>query len=239
MTRKHYDLETQIIIGRHIFEHIPDEIKPYWAGRVLSSFDDYLEDIPEPVLELFPIIDDKDKWKNAREQFTKIRAFGLANQGYCKEYLRLAELVAKITYNASGEPAFFDRNSGHYIACFAFKIMEYFDDAILELDVKSAVLLFQRNKEFKKNLITANDFLLYMRIDDILWFDWDPIGVNDAAPRDEYLSYVPEFFELVKAKADRHVIADRLFKLESRFMGMDGAMENCLEIADKILAIQW
>ena len=55
------------------------------------------------------------------------------------------------------------------------------------------------------------------------------------APRDEYQSYVPEIFELVKANADRQKIADRLFKLETDNMGMGGTMENCLSIADKIL----
>ena len=33
---------------------------------------------------------------------------------------------------------------------------------------------------------------LYKRIDEILWEDWDPIGVNDVEEaRDEYQSYLP------------------------------------------------
>ena len=76
---------------------------------------------------------------------------------------------------------------------------------------------------------------LYDAIDLILWNDWDPIGINDIAPRDEYKSYVPEIFGLVKAKAGRQEIAKRLFKLETDNMGMSGTFENCLRIADKIL----
>lgn len=76
---------------------------------------------------------------------------------------------------------------------------------------------------------------LYEAIDLILWKDWDPIGINDIAPRDEYKSYVPEIFGLVKANADRQEIAMRLFKLETDNMGMGGTLENCLIIADKIL----
>jgi len=235
---KYYDTETQIIIGGHIFNNVPDEIKPHWAGFVLSRFDKYFENIPEPVRELFPIIDDKGKWKNAHEQFTKIREFGLVNQEYCKEYLRLAEFVAKVTYNASGEPDPFDSDSGHYIACFAFKIVERFGDGCLESEAKSAIRLFQRNKNFKVKIVTANDFFLYRGIDDILWFDWDPIGINYMAPSDEYHIYVPEIFELVKAKAGRYAIADRLLKLETENMGMGGTIEYCLEVADKILSIQ-
>ena len=238
MMNENYDIKSKIEIGRQIFENIPNEIKPCWAGFVLSRFDKYLKDIPTAIQELFPIIDDKDKWKNAHEQFVKIRKFGLDNQEYQPEYLRLAELVAKVTYNASGELAPFDNDSGYHIASFALKAAELFDDNRLEVEVKSAILLFNRNKTFKDNLTAAKDFVLYKKIDDVLWFDWDPIGVNDIAPRDEYQSYVPEIFRLVKARADRYVIANRLLKLETEDMGMSGTIENCLRIADKILAIQ-
>ena len=233
-----YDIKTKIEIGRQIFENIPNEIKPCWAGLVLSCFNNYLKDIPTPVRELFPIIDDKDKWKNAHKQFTKIREFGLDNQEYHTEYLRLAEIVAKVTYNASGEPAPFDSGSGYHIASLALKVAENFDDNRLEEEVKSAILLFNRYKRLKNNLTAAKNIILYKKIDDILWFDWDPNGVKDIAPRNEYQSYIPEIFELVKAKADRQAIADRLLKLETENMGMVGTIENCLRIADKILAIQ-
>ena len=235
MMSENYDIKTRIEIGRQIFENIPDEIKPCWAGLILSRFDNYLENIPTPIRELFPIIDNKEKWKSAHKQFTKIREFGLDNLKYRPEYLRLAELVAKVTYNASGEPAPFDSDSGHYIASFALKAAEHFDDNRLEEEVKSAILLFNRNKKFKNNLTAAKDFLLYKKIDDILWFDWDPIGVNGFAPRDEYQSYIPEIFRLVKAEANRQTIADRLLKIETEDIGMNGTIENCLKVADKIL----
>ena len=57
------------------------------------------------------------------------------------------------------------------------------------------------------------------------------------APRDEYQSYVPEIFRLIKSNADKKVIADRLYKLETETMGMNGNMNHCLTIADKILRI--
>lgn len=236
MTTEQYDIKTNIEIGQQIFETLPNDIRPSWAGLVLSRFDHYIKDIPTSILELYPIIDNKDRWKEAHGQFTKIRVFGLENKNYKPEYyLRLAELVAKVTYNASGQPAPFDSDSGHYIASFALKATEHCDDNRLEEEVKSAILLFSRNKKFKDNLTAAKEFLLYKKIDDILWFDWDPIGVNDMAPRDEYQGYVPEIFGLVKANADRQEIAKRLHKLETENMGMSGTIENCLTIADKIL----
>lgn len=239
MTTEQYDIKTNIKIGQEIFENIPNDIRPGWAGLVLSRFDHYIKNIPTSISELYPIIDDIDRWKEAHEQFTKIRVFGLENKNYEPEnYLRLAELVAKVTYNASGQSAPFDSDSGHYIASLALKATEYFDDNRLEEEVKSVILLFNRNKKFKDNLTAAKDFLIYKKIAEILWFDWDPIGINDLAPRDEYQGYVPEIFGLVKAKAGRQEIANRLHKLETENMGMSGTIENCLTIADKILKAQ-
>jgi hypothetical protein len=239
MTTPQYDIKTNIQIGEQIFENLPNDIRPGWAGLILSRFDNYIKNIPVSIKELYPIIDTKDRWKEAHGQFSKIRRFLLDNKNYRPEtYLLLAELVAKVTYNASGEPAPFDNDSGHHIASLALKAAEHFDDNRLEEEVKSVILLFSRNKKFKDNLTAAKDFLLYKKIDDILWFDWDPIGVNDIAPRDEYQSYVPEIFGLVKSNAGRQEIASILFKLETENMGMSGTIDNCLTIADKILQIQ-
>lgn len=239
MTTEQHNIKTNIKIGQQIFEDLPNDIRPGWAGFILSRFDHYVKDIPTSILELYPIIDSKDRWKEAYGQFSKIRVFGLENINYKPEnYLRLSEFVAKVTYNASGQLAPFDSNSGHYIASLALKVTEHFDDDRLEEQVKSSILLFSRNNKLKNNLTAASDFLLYKKIDDILWFDWDPIGVNDIAPRDEYQSYIPEIFGLVKAKADIQVIASRLHKLEIDNMGMSGTLKNCLIIADKILKAQ-
>lgn len=79
------------------------------------------------------------------------------------------------------------------------------------------------------------DSLLYKMIDDILWTDWDPIGVNDIAPRDEYRSYVPEILSLVKSGAVKEEIANRLYKLEKDNMGMFGSREHCITVANKII----
>lgn len=235
MTTEQYDIKNNIKIGQEIFENLTHDIRPGWAGLVLSRFDHYLKDIPTSIRELYPIIDDKDRWKEAHKQFTKIRVFGLENKNYEPNNLRLAEVVAKVTYNASGQSAPFDSDSGHYLASLALKATEYFQDNRLIVEVQSAILLFSRNKKFKDNLTVAEDFLLYKKIDNILWFDWDPIAVNDIAQRDEYKSYVPEIFRLVKAKSGRQEIANILYKFETENMGMSGTIENCLTIADKIL----
>lgn len=76
---------------------------------------------------------------------------------------------------------------------------------------------------------------LYKGVDEILWNDWDPIGVNDVAPRDEYQSYVPEIFSLlIKNKTDKE-IAERLHKIETETIGVLGSSEHCLKIAHKLI----
>lgn len=120
----------------------------------------------------------------------------------------------------------------------ALAITAYFGDHRLEQEVKSAILLFIRNKKLRRNLKTAGDFFLYKKINDILWFDWDPIGVNELATRDEYQRYVPEIFTLVRAKADRLEIAKRLHKFQNELMGIPTTINNSLIISDKILNIE-
>lgn len=237
MTTETHQIKTNIKIGKEIFQNIPDDVKPGWAGLVLSRFDNYVKEIPTPIKELYSIIDNKDRWNEAHGQFNKIRYWLLDNNidFEPKSYLLLAEKVSKIIYNCSGQSAPFDNDSGFNIPSLALQTADYFEDNRLEEEVKSTILVFKRNKKFKKDLSAAKDFLLYKRIDDILWFDWDPIGIKDMAPRDEYQSYVPQFFNLKKAGANRQEIGKRLLTLEMEKMGMSGTLENCLRIADKII----
>ncbi len=80
------------------------------------------------------------------------------------------------------------------------------------------------------------DVSLYKTIDEILWFDWDPIGVNDNEEiRDEYQGYTPQVFKLKKDGADLNKIAKHLYQLETVSMGMNGNLEQCKEIAEKII----
>ena len=231
-----YELRTNIKIGQEIFEKLPNDIRPGWAGFVLSRFDAFIKNNPSSVTNLSSIIDNKERWKEAHQQFTQIRMFALSNKDYEPDnYLRLAELVAKVTYNASGLPAPFDSDSGHYIASLSLQTAAYFNDTRLEEEVGSALLLFSINKAFQKKITTSSDFLLYKKIDNILWSDWDPLGVNDIAPRNEYHSYIPEIFDLLKTNPDKHNIANRLYKLQTENMGISGTLENCLAIVEKIL----
>ena len=82
------------------------------------------------------------------------------------------------------------------------------------------------------------DVGIYNRIDDVLWFDWDPIGVNDSFPRDEYQSYTPAIFRLRIENANLKSIANQLYDFEINSMGISGGKERCERVAKKILEIK-
>ena len=64
--------------------------------------------------------------------------------------------------------------------------------------------------------LPAEQLQLYKGIDEILWKDWDPIGVSGmGAPRDEYGAYVPEVFKLAIGDAAPQTIAEHLHKVST------------------------
>lgn len=89
--------------------------------------------------------------------------------------------------------------------------------------------------DFHKLLKHEEPTNLYETIDLILWQDWDPIGINDIAPRDEYQSYTPTIFELRTNGTDRETIAKTLHEIETVTIGVVGNIEHCRKVADKIL----
>ena len=77
---------------------------------------------------------------------------------------------------------------------------------------------------------------LYRAIDEILWRDWDPIGVSNISDaRDEYQMYLPEVYQLA-LNGDRTKIADYLFWAATERMGLTTQRNQHLAVADKILA---
>ena len=83
--------------------------------------------------------------------------------------------------------------------------------------------------------LKPKDNELYKRIDEVLHYIWDPIRVcEEPSARDEYYSYLPEVFSLVKAE-DKKSIVDFLLDVETNRMGMSGRQENAEHVADILL----
>ena len=84
--------------------------------------------------------------------------------------------------------------------------------------------------------LPPDQLALYKRIDEILWEDWDPIGVvafGDAA-RDEYQDYLPSIFTLALERCDVDEIADRLHLIELHEMELPGNRKHCDWVARRI-----
>jgi hypothetical protein len=80
---------------------------------------------------------------------------------------------------------------------------------------------------------------LYRGIDEILWSDWDPIGISkwEDSPRDEYQGYLPTVFSLAIRGASALEIAEYLRQVATERMGLDFSIERELPVAEKIRAL--
>jgi len=85
--------------------------------------------------------------------------------------------------------------------------------------------------------LTSEQKKLYKLIDEILWNDWDPIGINDTEEaRDEYQSYTPQIFSLRINNSGIETIAQHLYNIEAERMGLLGGLQKCRQVAEKIIA---
>lgn len=77
---------------------------------------------------------------------------------------------------------------------------------------------------------------LYQTIDEIVWKDWDPLGVATMeGPKDEYRMYLPEVYRLA-VEGDHRKIVDYLFWAATDRMGLTTQRNQHVAAADKILA---
>ncbi len=80
---------------------------------------------------------------------------------------------------------------------------------------------------------------LYKRIDEILFYKWDPIGISDANwARNEYQSYLPQVFQLALNNDSPEPIAEYLNKIVVEHIGLSANIEHDTKIAKLILAIK-
>jgi hypothetical protein len=86
--------------------------------------------------------------------------------------------------------------------------------------------------------ISSLDEELYRRVDEVLHYLWDPIGVAGIPEaRDEYYGYLPQVFNLLKANAGADEIANYLFEVATRSMGLGESRDRDLQIA--AILLEW
>ena len=80
-----------------------------------------------------------------------------------------------------------------------------------------------------------NEQQLCEYISELLWRDWDPIGVNNMLEcRDEYYAYEDGVYLFVKYEASK--LSDYLYHIQSKILGVEGRdnKENCENVEPKI-----
>ena len=86
--------------------------------------------------------------------------------------------------------------------------------------------------------MTSEEREIYKAINDILYNDWDPIGINNHAPENEYQTYTSIIFSLFIRGADIDAIADKLHEIETSIIGVSGSFNHCKKIAGKIVNLR-
>lgn len=72
----------------------------------------------------------------------------------------------------------------------------------------------------------------------VLYRDWDPIGVCDAAPEDEYDTYIRGVYRILASSRSEDALIEYLAARESETMGLEPQSADRLRVvARKLLAL--
>ena len=87
-----------------------------------------------------------------------------------------------------------------------------------------------------KKKLTQQEKKLYRRIDEVLHYLWDPIGIaGEPQARDEYHSYLPLVFRRVLENQPKEKITVFLAEIEESIMGSSQDKKKTLMIAELLL----
>ncbi|RDV00214.1 hypothetical protein [Trinickia dinghuensis] len=79
---------------------------------------------------------------------------------------------------------------------------------------------------------------LYGRVDEVLCYVWDPIGVAySPAARDEYQGYLPKVFATLQEGVDATSVAAYLDSVAAESMGLNANPEHSKRVAE--LLVDW
>jgi hypothetical protein len=79
---------------------------------------------------------------------------------------------------------------------------------------------------------------LYKRVDEVLHYVWDPIGIHNCPEaRDEYYTYIPQVFSMLKNSKTKKEISTHLINLAKVQIGLDPDINTIDKVVD--LLIEW
>ena len=86
--------------------------------------------------------------------------------------------------------------------------------------------------------LSPQDEELYRRTDEVLHYIWDPIGVAGVPQaRDEYHSYLPQVFALLKNGASKDAIASYLTQITTESIGLNPNPSRAAEVSS--ILVNW
>ena len=128
LVSNHWDNGQAVEAGRIVFERLTTDAQPKWAAGIFKLILDR-SGVQSPLFdEVLSMANDKKSWKHGHQLFSKIRDVTLQYDAIQRTrelneeelmvsyLLSLAELVAKVIYNATSPVAKFDESSGWRIA---------------------------------------------------------------------------------------------------------------------------
>lgn len=87
--------------------------------------------------------------------------------------------------------------------------------------------------------MTPIQLKFYRRIDEVLFYKWDPIGISDGAwARDEYHAYLPNVFSYAMEGKSSNSIAEYLGTVAVESMGLSPISSHDQKIARLIIEIK-
>lgn len=80
---------------------------------------------------------------------------------------------------------------------------------------------------------------LFAQVDEVLWAEWDPIGINDNEDaRDEYSNYVDDIVTMLKGEVSTSELSSHLLSIEKQKMSLEGNRDNCDRVAKILLSLK-
>ena len=87
--------------------------------------------------------------------------------------------------------------------------------------------------------LTTQQIELYKRIDEVLFYKWDPIDISDSDwARNEYESYLPQVFKLALEGNHPESIANYLTDITTKNIGLPESTLHDMDISKLILEIK-
>jgi hypothetical protein len=128
LARDYWQSGQLVEAGRLIYDNLPVEARPAWAARILRLVLDKSEADRSSFLRILDTAKHPPWWANGHRCFDLLRDESLGidelrrkralrnDEDLLARLLWLAELVAKVTYNAVDPPDPFDEDAGWFIA---------------------------------------------------------------------------------------------------------------------------